>query len=110
MGPLQLASAPHAALTTTKPGVAPNEAIIRVALAEGEVRPATEAELRAIAQLLPRDRDYARLADVQRAVTSNRQSGKTTKDKRRKQMRNSCEVETGALLWSQMIFDGVVTP
>ena len=56
---------------------------IPVNLREGEVRVATDAELRAIAQLLPKERDYAQLADVQRAVIQKRESGKTTKDKRR---------------------------
>ena len=83
VGPLQLVSSPH---NGEELGNAePHGTTIPVALREGEVRVATDAELRAIAALLPKERDYAQLADVQRAVILKRTSGKTTKDKGRGQ-------------------------
>ena len=81
VGPLKLVSSPG----SENLGIPERDGAttIPVNLREGEVRVATDAELRAIAQLLPKDRDYAQLADVQRAVIQKRESGKTTKDKGR---------------------------
>ena len=84
VGPLQLASSVCGKpAVATGPGVT---ATIPVALEEGEVRLATDAELRAIMQFLPQERDYPQLADAQRAVMLRRESGKTTRDKGRRQM------------------------
>ena len=81
MGPLQLVASPSGkGLAGT--GSASVETI-SVMLEEGEVRPVTDAELEAIAQLLPQERDYAQLADIQRAATLKRGGGKTTKSKAR---------------------------
>ena len=83
VGPLMLVSSPGS-LSGESPGNTQLDGMtIPVKLQEGEARVATDAELQAIAQLLPKERDYAQLADVQRAVILKRESGKTTKDKGR---------------------------
>lgn len=83
VGPLQLISSGRDDGAVEDPA-APKMAI-PVQLDEGEVRAVTECELRAIAQLLPDERDYTQLADIQRAVTLKRNSGKTTTAKGRGQ-------------------------
>ena len=66
---------------TAVEGAVAGDGMLKVALAEGESRLATETELRALAGLLPKERGFAQLAEVQRAVTAERRAGKTTNDK-----------------------------
>ena len=96
VGPLQLVSS-----LCSEPAVAADAAgtaTIPVSLEEGEVRLATDAELRAITQFLPQERDYPQLADAQRAVMLKRESGKTTRDKGRRQMGTRGEIDVHTLL------------
>ena len=75
-----------------------------ISLAEGEVRLATESELRALAALLPKDRAYTELAEAQREVSAKRESGKTSQAKGNRKKRHrggdeaaQAEGEGGAL-------------